>query len=309
MTNYAKLSKQPQKFLDMTGYTLEEFQALLPSFAEEFEKHMKMYTLEGKKRQNSKYIPYKSSPLPTIEDKLLFILVYLKQYSTQTLLSELFNMTQPKANQWIHLLLPLLNKALDALGKLPARNSDDLKFEEDETTFFHDGTERPINRPQDPEEQKSYYSGKKKQHTVCNNVLINLQCIVLFLSMTCEGKKHDKKIADESELSLPQGSILLQDTGFQGFTLDGVSIVQPKKKPRNGELTDDEIAQNSLISSIRIRVEHAICGVKRYRIVKDKIRLWKRNIRDLVLETCVGLHNFRLDFRPWNYKPIALPLS
>ena len=121
------------------------------------------------------------------------------------------------------------------------------------------------------------------------------------MSATYEGKANDKSLADLEGYSLPPGSYLYQDMGFQGFVLAGVTIVQPKKKPRGGELTPPEKATNRRISSIRIRIEHAIGGVKRYRIVKDKIRLLKDRIRDTVMETCCGLHNFRLQYRPWNY--------
>ena len=149
--------------------------------------------------------------------------------------------------------------------------------------FFHDGTERPIQRPKDAQVQKTYYSGKKKQHTIKNNLV------------------HDKQIADTTGYTVPSGSTLYQDSGFQGFTRPGVNVIQPKKKPRGGELTPEEKEKNRLISSIRIRVEHVISGVKRYRIVKDKLRNWKKGFSDLVMETCCGLHNFRLNFRPWCY--------
>lgn len=134
--------------------------------------------------------------------------------------------------------------------------------------------------------------------------MINALCKIILLTLTCEGKKHDKKAADEADYRLPEDSTLYQDTGFQGFTLAGVTIIQPKKKPRGKELTPDDKENNRLISKIRIRIEHAIGGVKRYRIVKDKIRNWKQNFRDKVMETCCGLHNFRLNFRPWHYEPI-----
>ena len=89
--------------------------------------------------------------------------------------------------------------------------------------------------------------------------------------------------------------------GFQGFVLAGITIVQPKKKPRGGELTPPEKATNRRISSIRSRIEQAIGGVKRDRIVKDNIRLLKDGIRDTIMDTCGGLHNFRLQYRPWHY--------
>jgi DDE superfamily endonuclease len=121
------------------------------------------------------------------------------------------------------------------------------------------------------------------------------------LSPTYEGKASEKRIAELSGYTLPAGSCLYQDKGFQGFLLPEVTIFQPKKKPRSGELTPPEHATNRQISSIRMRIEHAIGGVKRDRIVKDTIRLLKDGIRDAVMETCCGLHHFRLEYRPWHY--------
>jgi hypothetical protein len=122
-----------------------------------------------------------------------------------------------------------------------------------------------------------------------------------FLSATYEGKANDKSLADLEGYTLPRGSCLYQDMGFQGYTRDGITIIQPKKKPRGGELTPQEKASNRAIASIRIRIEHAIGGVKRSRMVKDRRRLLKDGIRDTIMETCCGLHNFRLQYRPWNY--------
>ena len=131
--------------------------------------------------------------------------------------------------------------------------------------------------------------------------MIDESCHICFLSDTYEGKLHDKSLADLTGYTLPPGSYLYQDMGFQGFVLAGVTMVQPKKKPRGGELTPLEKAINRRISAIRIRIEHAIGGVKRYRMVKDKIRLLKDGIRDTIMETCCGLHNFRIQYRPWHY--------
>jgi DDE superfamily endonuclease len=117
---------------------------------------------------------------------------------------------------------------------------------------------------------------------------------IRFLSATYEGKAHDKRIADEAQYTLPTGSILAQDSGFQGFSLPEVLILQPKKKPRNGTLTDDEKADNQGIAHIRVLVEHSIGGVKVYRIVYDVIRHWCPYIRDQVMAICCGLYNLRL---------------
>jgi hypothetical protein len=124
-----------------------------------------------------------------------------------------------------------LKSTLFQAGVAPVREMNKLP-EKESIIFAHDGTERPIQRPKDIGTQKKYYSGKKKSHTVKNNILANEICEIIFLTSTVEGKKHDKKLADESTYNQPPGSILLQDTGFQGFSLKDIQLMQPKKKPR-----------------------------------------------------------------------------
>ena len=117
-------------------------------------------------------------------------------------------------------------------------------------------------------------------------------CQIGFLSATSAGKAQEKSLAELEGDTFPPGSCRYQERGFQGYTGEGMTIFQPKPPP-GGELTPPEKARHRAISSIRIRIEHAIGGVKRYRMVKDKIRLLKDGIRDTIMETCCGLHNFR----------------
>ncbi len=180
--------------------------------------------------------------------------------------------------------------------------------------FIIDGTERPINRPKDSAKRDEHYSGKKKGTTVKNNVLTERRTggKVKYLSRTVEGKKHDKKLADEDGHQFPPGSKLWQDTGFQGYQPENVTIFQPKKtsdpaevssarerarQPRGGELTAAEKERNREISSQRIPVEHHIGGIKRSRIVHDTFRNRKDDFVDIVMETACGLHNFRVSQR------------
>lgn len=165
--------------------------------------------------------------------------------------------------------------------------------------FCHDGTERPIGRPTDDLEQESCFSGKKKRHTVKNLLLIDQALTVVFLSPTYDGTVHDKRIADENPYCLPPKSHLLQDLGFVGFTLEGVHMIMPHKKPRGQELTLEQKTENRGISQRRVRIEHVNSSVKRCRIVKDTIRLIKEGVRDIVMEVCCALHNFRLRLTPW----------
>ena len=110
------------EFLDFTSVTLDEFQHLVPPFEAAFQARMATWRMDGKPRTARRFTVYQNCPLPTPEDRLLFILVYLKTYALQVVQGRLFGMVQSKANRWIHLLLPALLAALRALGDAPARS-------------------------------------------------------------------------------------------------------------------------------------------------------------------------------------------
>ncbi len=118
---FADLQSRPTEFLDLTSLTLDEFQRLVPPFEAAFQAHMAAWRLDGKPRTARQFAVYKNCPLPTPEDRLFFILTYLKTYSLQVEHGRLFGMGQSKANQWIHVLLPALLAALRTLGDAPAR--------------------------------------------------------------------------------------------------------------------------------------------------------------------------------------------
>jgi Helix-turn-helix of DDE superfamily endonuclease len=119
---FIDVQARPTEFLDLTSLTLDEFQQLVPPFEVAFQAHMAAWRLDGKPRTARRFTVYQNCPLPTPEDRLLFILVYVKTYSLQVVQGRLFGMGQSKANQWIHVLLPVLLAALRALGDAPARS-------------------------------------------------------------------------------------------------------------------------------------------------------------------------------------------
>jgi hypothetical protein len=126
MLQYRDLPAHTTEVLDLTSLTVEEFTALVPPFEAAFLDYMATWTLHGRRRQARRYTTYQNCPLPTAEDRLLFILVYLKQNPTQLLHGRLFGMRQSKATQWIHVLLPVLCNALRALGDAPSRSVETL---------------------------------------------------------------------------------------------------------------------------------------------------------------------------------------
>src|SRR4029434_446551 len=119
---FAELQSRPMEFLDFTSVTLAEFQQLVPPFEVAFQARMATWRMEGKPRTARRFTVYKNCPLPTPEDRLLFILTYLKTYALQVVHGRLFGMGQSQTNQRIHVLLPALLAALRALGDAPARS-------------------------------------------------------------------------------------------------------------------------------------------------------------------------------------------
>ena len=123
MTRYQNLKDEPKRFLSLTGYTPEEFSELFRCFSKCFLEFVETHTLEGKRRKKRRYTPYKNRCFDTIEDMLLFLLIYLRKAMTQDVLGELFDMSQPLVNRWIHLLLPILKQTLSELRELPSRKT------------------------------------------------------------------------------------------------------------------------------------------------------------------------------------------
>jgi len=119
---FTDVQSRPTEFLDLTSLTLDEFQQLVLPFEAAFQAHMAAWRLDGKPRTARQFAVYKNCPLPTPEDRLFFLLTYLKTYSLQVVQGRLFGMGQSKANQWIHVLLPVLLAALRTLGDAPTRS-------------------------------------------------------------------------------------------------------------------------------------------------------------------------------------------
>lgn len=134
----------------------------------------------------------------------------------------------------------------------------------------------------------------KKRHTVKNNPFCAPDKRGLFLSATYAGSVHDKAICDEEAYAFPAGIVLDQDAGYQGHQPAGVRVRQPSKKPRGQERSAEQKAQNNTYSRQRVVVEHAIGLCKRWRVVRDVVRLRREAIRDTLMLLCCGLHNLLL---------------
>jgi hypothetical protein len=168
MLNYEELKNKPRELLAATGLKAEEIEALLKVFAESYEEHYPVHrTVSGEVRQRRKGGGNKSK-LSSIEDKLLFILVYEKTYPLQTMLGLQFGLSQGRVNEWLHRLTPILQQALTKLDLMPERDGQAVATSElameGGADLVIDGTERRRQRPQDENAQAEHYSGKKSTY-------------------------------------------------------------------------------------------------------------------------------------------------
>lgn len=236
------------------------------------------------------------------ESKLLFMLMYIKVYPTFDLAGALCGVVASRPCEWVKEYLPILEKSLGRHCVLPLRKINSI--EEFKRSYpgvqeiILDGGERPIQRPKNKKNQKKAFSGKKKRHTRKNIYITDTNKKILYLSPTKSGKIHDfnqfKKTCTIGNIPTDVG--ILGDKGFVGIDKlsDHVTYI-PKKKPKGKPLSTEDIQHNSLISSVRIKVEHAIGGVKRLGIARDIFR-GRFGKDDRFVFISAALWNFHLQY-------------
>lgn len=279
----------------LTGLSYQEFTDLIPAFE-------KGYLDEQRRKPNRqrKVGGGKKGKLPTMESKLFFILFYAKAYPTFDVLGFMTDRDRGKCCRSVHLLLKALKKALGREIVLPERKIHSVeefleKFPEAKDIFF-DGTERRIQRPKNKKRQTKLYSGKKKANTRKNVIVSDEKKRILFLSPTKSGRRHDKRIVDKSILKIPDNVGKWADTGFQGLDKLYENVIRPKKGTKKHPLSQEDKENNKIISSFRVVVEHAIAGIKRFRVLTDTLRNKIGLFDDMVMEVCSGLWNYHLRY-------------
>jgi hypothetical protein len=294
MLNIERALEQDRLLRAMTGLNRKAFEALVPTFSAVYEQ-----TLLDQPRQRALGGGRKAR-LRTFRDKLFYILFYFKSYPTFDLAGLLFELDRAQAHYWMHRLQPILEAALGEKLALPERKLTSIEAFIERfpgvKRVMVDGTERPIARPQDPEAQKLNYSGKKKRHTRKHLAAVDECKRILVLSKAREGKLHDKKFHDEDDIvgSVPDEIPVELDLGFLGVQKQYDNIRIPHKKPRGGELTPEQKADNRALSQSRVVCENAFAGVKRYGAVSAVYRNRTKDFDDHLMLTAAGLWNFYL---------------
>lgn len=234
-------------------------------------------------------------------EKLFYILFYMKCYPTYDVASFFFNVDKSQTKRWVDSLRKKLEQALGKAQVLPARKINSVKeFLERFPAvkeLIIDGTERPVQRPKDKQKQKERYSGKKRRHTQKNIVAANPQKEILFLGSTRGGQEHDYTMLKKSKLpeQIPEKIKIHLDLGFKGIDKDySLTIRMPIRKPRTRELTGQQKKYNKKTSQFRVKVEHAIAGVKRLHCITDVSRTKSEEMKDHLMLLSCGLWNFHL---------------
>jgi hypothetical protein len=297
MLNIERAMETERLLRALTGLNRKAFDELCEVFDAVYQRQRQV---ERKQRQRALGGGRKAR-LATAQAKLFFLLFYFKCYLTFDVLGILFDLERGRANRWVHRLQPVVEAALGKKMVLPERKLESIeqfldRFPDVQEVII-DGTERPVQRPQDTEQLKAHYSGKKKRHTRKHITVSTRNKRVLLLSRARPGAVHDKRQLDEAGIIefIPDAVTVEGDLGFQDLQNEFVNIRLPHKKPRGEVLTPEQQQENRELSRRRVVCEHAHAGIKRYQSVTAIYRNRTPAFDDHLMVPAAGLWNFYLD--------------
>jgi len=286
MSHTERLRRSPNAFRQLTGITPVVFDQLLTDLTPRYEQaEAKRKNRPGRKRQPGAGRKHAL----ILADRLLMLLIYYRTYTTHVFLGFLFGVDDSAVCRNINPLQPLLA----GIFCIPERR---IKLDpEDVRELFFDATERPTCRPE--KGQKEFYSGKKKRHTLKNQIVTARRTKppgpgkkpqrlrIAAVSETHPGSVHDKKIYDRTRSVVPPDARRTGDTAYLGTPLE-----TPVRKPRGGQLTADQKEKNRKVSRRRVVAEHGIGKMKVWRIAAERYRNPNRR-HTLIMKNVAGLHN------------------
>jgi hypothetical protein len=286
MSHTDRLRRSPNAFRQLTGITPAVFDTLLADLTPRYDQaEAKRKDRPGRQRRPGAGRKHALD----LADRLLMLLIYYRTYTTHAFLGFLFGVDDSAVGRNINPLQPLLA----GLFRIPERR---VKLDpEDMRELFFDATERPTRRP--AQGQREFYSGKKKRHTIKNQVVTarrtkppgpGVKPQKLRIAAVCEsspGSVHDKKLYDRARVVGPPDARRTGDTAYIGTGLE-----TPARKPKGGELTATQKEANRVISRRRIVVEHGIGKMKIWRVASERYRNPVRR-HTLIMKNVAGLHN------------------
>lgn len=303
MLSYDRLSAKPLLFKSFTGVTVEEFDNIYDKeIIKRYEEcEIKRLSTKSKYTKREREIGAGRHFKLDVKDRFLMLLVYYRLYITYTLAGFLFNLDQSNICRNIQKIEPLIRKCIPIPQKMYQVAKRIQTPEEVEKHFpgflsFIDCTEQHIPRPIDKRRKKEYYSGKKKKHTVKTQFMVNNRGIIVHKVNYKKGKQHDYDIYKKNHPVAPKQVVNVLDLGYLGIEKDfpeRLSALPYKKQRNQQELPAEEKEYNKIHSKKRIVIEHTICKLKKYRIIREVFRN-KLKRYDKVSDIVSGLVNYRI---------------
>lgn len=297
MMTYSKLAKNPKRFERFTDLKPEKFNRLFQKIEKEYPQ-FEIERLSRKDRINA--IGQGRKPKLSLKDTILMFLCHYRMYITEELTGFLFDINQSNVNRIIRKIEPLMEICLPTPKKMKEKVKRIGSLEELEKIFpglkaFVDGTEQPIPRPKNKRRRKSYYSGKKKKHTVKLQVITNKNGLVVDKSKHHKGRVHDYEMFKKRKSRLPPDVELGADSGYQGIQKDFPNLKSriPIKKPKGGKLTKEQKKYNRKLARERVVIENSVGRGKRFKIFGEKFRD-RLGRYDMKIEIVFGLTNFKM---------------
>ena len=271
MLSFSKLYNRKKSLSRLTGVTFPEFLEMV-----------RKLTPLWKKFQNRKKVSGRNSKIKTLEDELLMLLVYYRFYVSLQCLGLMVGLDESNVYRHIKKLEPMLASVVK-IKKNRELSQDDLD------TILIDATEIPIQRPK--KQQRKFYSGKKKRHTVKFETIVNLKGKILNISKGYAGKTHDFKIRKLSD-PIPKNVTVLADSGYQGLKDLHPKAILPHKRKRKCKLTPEQKAHNKELASKRIIIEHVFAKLKNFKILGSIYRNFRKKLH-LRFNIIAGIYNLR----------------
>jgi hypothetical protein len=298
--SYTRLSRRPLLFKSFTGLVISEFDVISKEIESKYDEHeRKRLSNRKREREVGAGRPFKLK----VKERFLMLLVYYRLYITYTLSGFLFDLDQSNICRDISIIEPLIKQCIPLPKKLYKRTRRARTIDEVEEYFpgfkaFIDSTEQEIPRPKNKRRRKSYYSGKKKKHTIKTQYMVNSEGTILHKTGHDRGRIHDYEIFKNKHPITPLQVENVLDLGYMGVKNDfpTVKYVLPFRKKRKSELSDEEKRHNRKHSKIRIIVEHTVSRIKKFGIMGTKFRN-KLGRYDHASDIVSGLVNFRIMMR------------
>ena len=273
LLSYKELSKRPRIFRKLTGINIDEFSALLEKLELSLDKAFKA---RGRYRK-----------LTSHADRVLLLFIYYRCYCTHEFLGYFIGLDNSNVSRLFQRLEPLVAKKIHI-------KKDRTLTEEKIEKILADVTEQPIQRPKNKKDRKRYYSGKKKQHTQKIEMAMTPEGKIINLSHSSPGRMHDISLRRQGNHLPPMANKYL-DLGYQGLQDEVSNAILPYKKPKGGTLTAEHKEANRQHSKIRIAIEHKFAQLKKFRILAELYRNFRRK-HHLRVNIIAGILNFQAGF-------------